>query len=401
MRPILTLSLILALFVAHAQWTPLTTGMLSNRSMTSINGDLYDVSYPNGVKKSVGGTGPWTAVNTGLPQSGGNWFVQSIGTDGAYLYAGTESGIYRSTSGTDTWDPINGTLTASTTVYANKFFSIGGSIMAVFAGTIAQGGGIWRSSNFGNSWLIGHSGMGSNAEVYHLTQVGTTIYASTSTGLWTSTDNAQNWTAMANVNYSVFSLTSIGNRLVIVSTFGIRYSTDNGANWFDATGDISNPTKGELVTFDGKLFTLVDQPASCLRSLDNGSTWSDYNTGFGTVDAAAQEAFFAHGNMLYCTALFDIYSITGSGTGVATNFMDHEARVFPTEFSEGFTLRTGTSDGMLELWDASGRMVRTIRATRGSDQWIDRNDLASGIYQAVLVDTRSGASSRLGNLIAR
>ena len=76
-------------------------------------------------------------------------------------------------------------------MYANKFFAIGSEIMAVFDGSIGQGGGIWRSGNFGNTWLIGNSGMGSNVVVHHLTQVGGTLWASTSTGLYTSTDNAK------------------------------------------------------------------------------------------------------------------------------------------------------------------------------------------------------------------
>ena len=41
---------------------------------------------------------------------------------------------------------------------------------AVFNGDIASGGGIWRTNNSGTTWVIGHSGMGSNARFYNLVE---------------------------------------------------------------------------------------------------------------------------------------------------------------------------------------------------------------------------------------
>lgn len=402
MRPTLTLSLsFLLVSQLTAQWSPLSTGMLSNRSLCEFQGDLYCATYPNGVKKSVGGTGPFAAVNTGLPIVGGNCFAQSVGTDGTHLYAGTESGIYRSADGGDSWTIANGTLTASPTVFANKFFSFDGQIMAVFAGSIGQGGGIWRSGNSGDTWLIGHSGMGSNVVVNHLTKVGSTLWASTSVGLYTSIDNAQNWTPVASVNYATYSLASLNNTLVIASTYGMRYCTDGGTVWTDATGDPSAPTKGELVAFDGQLFTLLPSPAGCLRSTNNGATWSDYNTGFSVVDASAQEEFLVAGNIMYCTALFDIYSLEATGAAVVGLPALSGVRAYPTVFTDGFRLHNNTVDGDLLLIDAAGRTVRALRLPKGHDQWVDRGDLPSGAYQAIIYDRLSGTRLKVGTLIAR
>lgn len=377
---------------SFAQWTPLATGTLSNRSITSMNGDLYLVSFPNGVKKSVGGVGPWTNVNTGLPLNGSSYFVQSVGSDGAYLYAGTESGIYRSTSGTDTWSSINGSLTANNQVYANKFFVSGSNLLAVFTGTILQGGGIWRSSTFGNSWLIGHSGMGSNAQVNHLTQVGGTLYASTSVGIYTSTDNAQNWNVLPSVNYATYSLAAIADRLVIVSTFGIRYSTDNGLSWMDATGDPSSPTDAELVSFDGVLYALLNG-VGCLRSVDIGSTWTEWNTGFSEIDAEAQEEFFVQPDRLLCTALFDVYALEGTGTGLIEPLEHSAIRVFPTAVDQGFTAQNSGSAGTITIVDQAGRRIREVPIGANTSTWIAREGITSGLY-TLLFSTKRGDHSR-------
>ena len=401
MRLSLTLSSTLLLtFQLIAQWTPLSSSMMSNRSLCADEGDLYCATYTNGVKKSEGGTGPFTAVNNGLPSAGGIIYAQSVGSDGAYIYTGTESGIYRSGDGGANWDNINGTLTASTAVYANKFFAIGSDIMAVFDGSIGQGGGIWRSGNFGNTWLIGHSGMGSNVVVHHLTQVGGTLWASTSTGLYTSIDNAQNWTVHPTVNYAVYSLASLNNTLVIASSYGMRYSTNGGTSWLDGTGDPSAPTDGELVAFDGMLFTLLTSPTGCLRSMDNGVTWGAYNGGFSDVDAQAQEEFLIVGNTLYCTALFDIYSLASTGNGL-TEPSALTASVFPTVFEEGFSLRGNRVDGQMLLIDAAGRTACSVRLVPGHDQWVPRLDLASGSYHAMIHDRVSGTRIDLGSVIAR
>jgi len=400
MRKTLTLSAIVISAALHAQWTPLSVSTMTNRSFCQKGGDLYCASFPAGIKKSAGGTGPWTAVNTGLPVNGSNYYVQSVGTDGTNLYAGTESGVYRSTNNGTNWSSINGTLTASATVYANKFFSTGPNfLLVIFEGTIGQGGGIWRTLTNGDSWLIGHSGMASNAKVNHVTQVGGTLWASTSVGLYTSTDNAQNWTAHPAVNYTVYGLASGNGALVIASTFGIRYSTNGGTSWQDATGGPGSPTDGEVVFFDGKFFALLNG-VGCLRSVNNGAAWSDFNTGFGTVDAAAQEEFCATTNTLYCTALFDVYALAATSTSVP-EAVGSGVVLFPTAFDEGFTLSGATVRGDLLLIDGAGRPCLSQRIVPGGDQRIMRNGLAPGIYRAVVIDRTNGARSVVGTVVAR
>lgn len=384
-----------------SQWTPLGSGVQSSRGLTSFQGDLYCASYTNGVKKSVGGTGPFTNVNSGLPAVGGYIYVQSVGADDTYLYAGTESGIYRSADAGASWTSTNGSLTATPTVYANKFFTFGPNLLAVFAGSIAEGGGIWRSGNNGNTWLIGHSGMGSNVVVYHITQVGNTLWASTSTGLYSSTDNAQNWTALPAVNYTVYALAALNNTLVIASTYGIRYSTNGGSSWLDATGDPAAPTDGELIAFDGYLLALLPSPSGCLKSTDNGVTWTDYNAGFGVVDAQAQEEFMLNGNTLYCTALFDLYSLASTGNGLTDAARSAELSVYPTVFDESFTLRNDGVAGTLVLLGMDGRVVRSLPTGGRSTVQVDRNGLAAGAYQVFFHPQAQGERQRVGTIVAR
>ena len=373
-----------------AAWTPLSTGLISSLSMTSHGGDLFVACFPTGIQKSTNGGASWVQVNTGLPQSGGNYYVRSVGSNGTWLFVGTESGVFRSNDGGATWANTNGSLTASSTVFANRFYTFGGVTMAMFAGTIANGGGIWRTSN-GSSWSIGHSGMGSNAVVNHLKQVGTSLYASTSVGLFKSLDNGLSWTAVASANYATFALAESNGSLVINCTFGIRYSTNNGTSWIDATGDPSNPASGDLMAFDGKVYALCPSPTGCLISYDQGVTWAAFNTGFGAADAISQDELYTDGTTLYCLAILDIYSIDGIGQGIAS-ISKARATLYPLPAQSGFwlELEQPLEYGQLVMLDALGREVSRMRWS-GQRQWIERHSEASGAYRCVLLDG-SGAS---------
>ena len=82
----------------------------------------------------------------------------------------------------------------------------------------------------------------------------------------------------------------LADRLVAVTTFGYRYSLNYGGTWSESTGDPNNPTKGEMVAYDGKVYALSNQ-GGCTVSLDNGVTYASFNTGLTPVDQVAQEKF--------------------------------------------------------------------------------------------------------------
>lgn len=384
---------------AHAQWTALTAGIQSVRSLTADAGALYAATYPSGVKKSTDGGDNWNPVNTGLPQSGANYFVESVGRNGSYLFAGTQSGIYRSNDAGASWAMANGTLTASNTVFANKFFVFGGITMAVFNGDILSGGGIWRTSNNGTAWTIGHSGMGSNAKVYDLVEQGGVLYAATSVGLYTSSDNGLSWQLSAAMNYSCYALASISNTLVAVTTFGYQYSTNNGGSWNNATGGPANPSAGELKAFDGKVYANTVGSTGCLVSINNGATWAAANGGLSAIDQTALTEFLVSGSILYVGALFEVYSITGLGVGMAHQQGATATTITPTLFADGFNVEgLEGSSGMLELVDVHGRTVR-MQAVNSATVRVTREMLPAGAYSVMLQN--SNGRTFLGRVVAQ
>lgn len=390
-------------FMASAQWEPYGTGLQSVRSVTTQGNAIYAVTFPSGIKKSVNDGGTWTPANTGITETSGNTFVQSVGKNDSYLFAGTQSGIYRSNNGGASWTNVNGTLTANNNVYAHKFFHFNNVTFAVFTGTIANGGGIHRTGDSGNQWLVGHSGMGSNQIVYHLEYDGTTMYAATNTGLYSSTTTGQSWTAVAGANFAVYAIEKVGNRLIAITAFGFRYSDNAGATWSESTGDISNPTKGELIAFDGMVIGITGDNTGCIMSTNNGVSYTAFNTGLAPVDAVSQEEFHATPERLYMGALLGMYKMDASNVGIATPDAVDLPHPYPSPFTDGFNLELNErfARGTIVLIDASGREVRSLPNTSAGTVRIEREGLPSGPYRCLFLDAGSGERMLLGTVIAQ
>ena len=401
----------LALFIAfcatlQANWTPMVVGGSGSKSITTFNGAIYVATYNSGVRKSTDDGANWTLVNTGLPANGEFVNVQSVGRSADALFCGTESGIYRSLNEGASWELANGPLPASNLIYANKFYTFGGVTFVVFTGTVGQAAGaVFRTVDNGNTWLQGFSGLSTNMTVYNLDDANGVLYASTSTALMKSSDLGQTWVQAGTSNFAVFAVQAVGNRLVALSGLGARYSTNEGQTWTNSTNyPVAIPPAGsELIAYDNKYWAITKSSSlGCYRSLDNGVTWSAFNTGFGAADAFSQEEFHASGNNLYIACLFDSYSTPGTTTAISDEAGTELPVPFPTVFTDQFTVDMSTvgAGKTLVLMDASGREVRRQGNVPAAPVRIERGNLLAGRYQVMIMDPITGTMRPLGAVIA-
>jgi hypothetical protein len=134
-------------------WIPTNNGLPSSetkvRALVEKDGEVF-AGTNSGVYQLNGFN--WDEKNTGLT----NTNVTVIASVGIYLYAGTSQGsvggIYRSSDNGNNW-----TLSLND-AWISSFLIIGSNI---FAGSV--GNGVWRSTNYGNSWSQINDGLGSGA----------------------------------------------------------------------------------------------------------------------------------------------------------------------------------------------------------------------------------------------
>jgi hypothetical protein len=212
------------------------------------------------------------------------------------------------------------------------------------------------------------------------------------------------WTQLsAASNFATYAIAGVPGNLTVVSAFSFRRSTNNGGTWTNATGGPANPTKGELILYDGKYWAISGSATtSVYRSTNNGASWSEYETGLQGADGIGQEEFHASGTTLYLACLLDVYGHPGTTVGVEEAETGDLPKLYPTLFTDGFTvdLSTQTNTSTIALIDAMGREVQRRSDLPTVPVRIARDGLLPGTYRVMLVDATKGTMTPLGAVIA-
>ncbi len=217
--------------------------------------------------------------------------VTGLYSDGNYIIAGTEKGIFLSTDSGDNW------ILADSAIYLNNFLvpnnisppsirlTIWGDDSTIFAGI--EGGesaGVLLSTDKGKTWR--------QKDTYFteeinggFTKIGNTIFVGTNHGVFFTTDAGSSWQAAADTNkmHPVFSLASIGTTLFAgIPNIGVFRSTDKGKTWAIVNHGLTNTSTLTLTTLSSKLYVGVRQAFDTANggvfiSNNNGENWNPLN----------------------------------------------------------------------------------------------------------------------------
>ena len=207
------------------------------------------------------------------------------------LYAGTSTGIYKSTNLGVNWFTLNPGFTDN---YVNKIYSFAYNF---FAGTQ---GAIYASFNEGENWEPVIDGL-PYLSVTCIAAKNNKLFAGTdSFGASFSDDNADTWYPVNKGGNKYINMLGIrGNTIFEGTKAGIFRSTNNGKEWihidysgtpFDHYSFASNNT----FAFAGINFEHHDaNNGSVLRSSDDGLTWTEVLTGSVSALAVNNSNIFA------------------------------------------------------------------------------------------------------------
>lgn len=282
-----TLLFVLSVFVFNtlsAQWHQTAGPVGATINCIAASGTTVFAGTENGgIFRSLDNGNTWFPKNIGMPDKR----VYAIALSGTNVYAGSMSGLYKSVSNGNNWYPVNlgGAF--------NYISSIEVQDSNVFVGT--SGGGIYRSTNYGTTFTTINTGLPTTTNgftIYSILIKDTTVFLGTSSGVYRSTDNGNNWIDVNNA----FNLSSGGgsylvkiDSIVFASTqiHGVYYTNDDGNSWIHTSGNGLPYILNSLISMDTVIYTATN--AGVYYSLDSGENWSAVNNGLSNTIVKALE----------------------------------------------------------------------------------------------------------------
>src|SRR5271157_5232073 len=239
--------LVLFTYTANAQWVQSNETDSMEVSCLEVSGNtIFAGSNKNAfISGSVGGvffstdsgTG-WTAA--GLPLAIGS--IHSLAASGTTIIVGTDSGVFVSYGN-----------------YNHNWIAYDGQLAS----------GLWNYNSEGSKVYT---------TVSSLALIGTTIIAGTWKGLYISTSNQNNWTALPNYGWVLSFAVSGSNIFGGTWGNGIIVSSDTGTTWTAVNSGLTNDTVYTFAVSGSNIFAGTDGGGVFL-SVNNGTSWRAVNSG--------------------------------------------------------------------------------------------------------------------------
>ena len=290
-------------------WEQITNGLprgvlISNLAM-SKNGTIFAAAQ-NSVYRSMDKGNSWHLANSGLPTS--QIYVLTIdGNDRIFVsegIIGTNGGLFFSSNGGDSWTQIDNVLLQ----YAAIRLLVVNDSGYIFVGASS---GVYRSTDL-NAWKIMNSGFtGTWVGALTINSKGH-IIASMYDGLYRSTNNGDSWSRIATagiLNPRIFSRDRNGNIFAGVFT-GLARSTDDGDTWTNVGSGL--PYSNVYAIAFGLTGTMfAGTSGGVFRSLDGGTTWTRASAGIANTSIRALAV--SPSGSVFAGAMIDIFRSDDGG----------------------------------------------------------------------------------------
>jgi len=412
-------------------------------ALAVIGDTIFAGTNGGGIFRSTDNGTNWIAVDSGLP----GYNVNSVAVSGGTIFAGTEGGLFLSANNGTSWTAYD-SLSANTGLNAADVASFAVSGGAIFAGTsaletsyyVAVGSrGIFLSINDGTSWTQVNSGLPENFCVNSLAVSGNTIFAggwgdsiappppgggdgvpaNYGKGVFLSTNNGTNWTAVDSglpADAYVHSFATIGNTIFAGITIlktnttggGIFRSTNNGTSWITADSGLRMDLGVYALAVSGN-YIFAGTDSGIFLSANNGTSWIATDSGLPTglwisYLAVSGSNLFAGtaGEGVWRRPLSEMAGVTDP-EAQRVMFNQEDLRIYSSSHGNpdvtiAFSL-SHSDQVRITIYDLSGHEIaslvnRPLGQGSHSISWNTRN-LAAGCYTVRL---QAGANACIKNI---
>jgi len=306
------------------------------RDFTKQGAYIFLTTGGYGVYRSVDGLN-WESKSIGLP-SPSIWTLPITVSDSNILTGfdyGSNGGIWKSTNDGDSWNNISGgRLTISTSPPFGtvdvfyKIYSLLTMDSTIFLGTYAHG--LLKSTDYGTTW----NNVITPMQFAHFTTLGTwgdTVAAGGNNiqGFYLSTDKGGAWNYYdKNLIGSVKSILKKGNIFFVgvgasgSYALGAYKSTDGGLSWNIINNGLPQADNNALIMKDDKLYSATDQ--GLYVSTNDGNSWNPT----GWTELALK--VFAIGNTMFLSRITPSATFRSTDDGATWDTLKNG---FPSNFA--------------------------------------------------------------------
>lgn len=380
-----------------AQWVQVDTSGI----ITSIAGDgkyIYAGVRASGIIRSSDNGTTWVDVSNGLG-SPNTISVGSFCVTKNNILAGTGTGIFISSDHGDHWTktsfdpvhvPVYGLLAVDSLIFAG--FDTGVPTTHHLG---PQQGGIFLSTDSGQSWVRSDSGIGSDSNhygVHAFAKIGSTLFTTTSQGFFYSNDNGKNWKMKPGGGGGGESMTVIDSTLFVGSGYPFR-SSDMGASWTMCDSGLPKWASAPYLASNCKYLIVGSTFNGVYFSADMGDHWKPFNEGLES--SLSQNIFslaiignyvFAGGGLdLWRRPLSEITSVERIIPSLSNGFELNQN--YPNPFNPSTEISYQLSSAsyvVLKVYDVIGREAATlVNGNQYAGMHVvhfNGSSLASGVY---------------------
>ncbi len=409
LKRLLFLFLLFPTIILYAQWVQ-TNGPYGGQinSLISIGNNICTCAGGSVFYSTNNGT---TWNSTGLTNAGVTAIVSEgnkLVAIGSQVFVSVNEGVNWSVIGSSVpWTNLF-TLTASSRILFVT--ALGPSLpqQAVYK--------VYRSTDDGASWTSVGSAL-SNTGVNAIDYIGdTSIYAGTTSGVYTSNDSGGTWKAAGLQGMSISAIRVISQNTGSTNIFaatrrGVLRSTNDGMSWSFVNSGLSDTVVTALAVYpktQGSTEILAGtQGGKIFLSTNNGDNWSDVSNGliagpweWGDWEADVRSITVA-GSNFFASTNAGLFLSTNNGStwehadnGINNSIAIKALKVFSSEYGNSILAGSFPSGVFISSdngshWDAANNGINSIEINALA---ISGNNIFAGGPTGVFISANSGVS---------
>lgn len=207
--------------------------------------------------------------------------VYALRTEGGVIFAGTNSGMFVSSDSGHTWKQFNVYLPSGLALVTG--IAVYDSLMAYDSGPVEVvhlTNGLQSSGVPIGSLLIVNNSTTADTVIQAFDIDSTSVLVGTNYGVYVSKDSGRTWSKSDSglAQLDVTALRIDGNTVVAGTDSGVFLSTDDGASWHESGGGLVGMSV-RTIAVNGANFFVCTNGGGIFTSTDNGSSWTSMNSG--------------------------------------------------------------------------------------------------------------------------